>query len=312
MSVGHSQTLVAGDVSLKRSDRHAPRRRFADGDHRAVPPAGELGRGQRWIEMYLHARDFGATRCAESDQPNRPPVAPSHVSPSTVSEPSDKTASTPEDRGVGGNRRHRGAMHHVPVDLDGIVMKSNLGRRGPQRLAAWWPDHPSRFRGVFGSRFRRASARGANGMDNLDPSLSSATSCGDSGVRGSGPHGHAAQAVPRASSSECRSARWTPLRGRAGRLHYPAAKGSPTTTNDEHGLVLRRYWTNVFRCAIVHSCHQKEPPDHRWEPACSRSVIAVSRSIRRRCASAARRRTPVWHRSRPRPTRAQLLMKTLT
>ena len=79
-------------------------------------------------------------------------------------------------------------------------------------------------------------------------------------------------------------------------------------TNEENGLVLRRYWTNACQsCAIKHTCTTaKERRITRWE---HEDVLeAVQRrldSIRKECVSAARRLSIRSARSRPgweRPT----------
>jgi hypothetical protein len=73
-------------------------------------------------------------------------------------------------------------------------------------------------------------------------------------------------------------------------------------TNEENGLVLHRYWTNACQsCAIKHSCTTgKERRITRWSMSTfSRRCSAGSTSIRRRCASGARRSSIPSARSRP-------------
>jgi hypothetical protein len=63
-------------------------------------------------------------------------------------------------------------------------------------------------------------------------------------------------------------------------------------TNEEHGLVLRRYWTNACQsCAIKQTCTSgKERRITRWELSMfSKRCSAGSMSTPRRCASGARR-----------------------
>ena len=74
-------------------------------------------------------------------------------------------------------------------------------------------------------------------------------------------------------------------------------------TNEEHGLVLRRYWTNACQsCAIKHSCttaRSAGSPDGSTSMF-SKRCSAGSTSIRRRCASGARRSSTRSAPSRPR------------
>ena len=63
-------------------------------------------------------------------------------------------------------------------------------------------------------------------------------------------------------------------------------------TNEENGLVLRRYWTNACRsCAIKRRCTTgKERRITRWEhERVLEAVQNASIRIRMRCASVARR-----------------------
>ena len=80
-------------------------------------------------------------------------------------------------------------------------------------------------------------------------------------------------------------------------------------TNEENGLLLRRYWTNACQsCAIKNSCTTgKERRITRWEHehVLERRSSADSTSIRRRCANGAKRSNTPSARSRPgwaRPT----------
>ena len=92
---------------------------------------------------------------------------------------------------------------------------------------------------------------------------------GDPGVRGSRYHGHPAKADD--LERQGRRALWQaglPLHG--GEDLYICPAGESLTyryTNEENGLVLRRYWTNACpNCAIKHSCTlSKERRITRWE-----------------------------------------------
>ena len=73
-------------------------------------------------------------------------------------------------------------------------------------------------------------------------------------------------------------------------------------TNEEHGLVLRRYWTNACQsCAIKHSCTTgKERRITRWEHEhVLEAVQRGSTSIREDAPAARDGRAPVWHHQGP-------------
>jgi Transposase DDE domain len=72
-------------------------------------------------------------------------------------------------------------------------------------------------------------------------------------------------------------------------------------TNEENGLVLRRYWTNACQsCAIKHSCTpSKERRITRWCMSMfSKPCSAGSTSTRKRCAGGAKRSSVRSGRSR--------------
>jgi hypothetical protein len=72
-------------------------------------------------------------------------------------------------------------------------------------------------------------------------------------------------------------------------------------TNEENGLVLRRYWTNACQsCAIKHRCTTaKERRITRWEHEHILEAVCSAASIQRGCASGARRSSIPSARLRP-------------
>ena len=139
---------------------------------------------------------------------------------------------------------------------------------------------------------------------------------GDSGVRGSGHHGHAAQADDLGHQ----------VRGRFGKQDFrylaeqdvyicPAGERlAYHYTNEEQGLVLRRYWTNACQsCAIKHSCTTgKERRITRWEH--EHVLEAVQRRLDEHPEKMRQRRETVEHpfgTIKARMGATHFLMKTL-
>src|ERR1700730_18184167 len=132
---------------------------------------------------------------------------------------------------------------------------------------------------------------------------------GDPGVRGSRHYSHFAKADGRFGKQD--------FRYMAGEDLYICPAGERLTyryTNEEHGLVLRRYWTNACpSCAIKHSCTpSKERRITRWEH--EHVLEAVQRRLDEHPEKMRQRRETVEHpfgTIKARMGATHFLMKTL-
>ena len=140
---------------------------------------------------------------------------------------------------------------------------------------------------------------------------------GDPGVRGGRHHGHAAQAddLGRQSRKGASASRTSSIVAEEDVYVCPAGERlAYHYTNEENGLVLRRYWTNACQsCAIKHSCTTgKERRITRWEH--EHVLEAVQRRLDEHPEKMRQRRETVEHpfgTIKARMGATHFLMKTL-